>query len=145
MNSCSMIWAVVMRHESIMTKGYWSLWPRCLSMSVTKSWPRYWFELAEETGLDVMAAGSTTFKRKSLRKGAEPDASFYIRNIDRVGASAQTRSVKSNRHSRCSFHRDSPSSHNNHFADADRRRRLRAGRSSRAQQTGRRQTGGSEG
>jgi len=40
--------------------------------------------LAEETGLDVLAAGSTTFKRKSLRKGAEPDACFYIRNIDRV-------------------------------------------------------------
>jgi Uma2 family endonuclease len=40
--------------------------------------------LAEETGLDVLAAGSTTFKRKSLRKGAEPDACFYISNIDRV-------------------------------------------------------------
>jgi Uma2 family endonuclease len=40
--------------------------------------------LAEETGLDVLAAGSTTFKRKSLRKGAEPDACFYIHNIDRV-------------------------------------------------------------
>ena len=40
--------------------------------------------LAEETGLEVLAAGSTTFKRKTLRKGAEPDACFYIRNIDRV-------------------------------------------------------------
>ncbi|MGE0132713.1 MAG: Uma2 family endonuclease [Blastocatellales bacterium] len=40
--------------------------------------------LAEETGLEVLAAGSTTFKRKSLRKGAEPDACFYIRNIHRV-------------------------------------------------------------
>jgi len=40
--------------------------------------------LAEETGLEVLAAGSTTFKRKSFRKGAEPDACFYILNIDRV-------------------------------------------------------------
>ncbi len=40
--------------------------------------------LAEEMGLDVLAAGSTTFKHKSMRKGAEPDACFYIHNIDRV-------------------------------------------------------------
>jgi Uma2 family endonuclease len=40
--------------------------------------------LAEEMGLDVLAAGSTTFKHKSMRMGAEPDACFYIHNIDRV-------------------------------------------------------------
>lgn len=40
--------------------------------------------LAEESGLEVLAAGSTTFKRKTLRTGAEPDACFYIHNIDQV-------------------------------------------------------------
>ncbi len=30
--------------------------------------------MAEETGLEVLAAGSTTFKRKSLRKGTDREA-----------------------------------------------------------------------
>src|SRR5712692_3950770 len=34
--------------------------------------------VAEETNRDVFAAGSTTFKRKDLEKGFEPDSSFYL-------------------------------------------------------------------
>ena len=40
--------------------------------------------MASELEIDVVAAGSTTFRRKDLRKGFEPDASFYIRNAQAV-------------------------------------------------------------
>lgn len=36
--------------------------------------------LAEETNLDLERLGSTTFKRKDLLKGFEPDSCFYIQN-----------------------------------------------------------------
>lgn len=36
--------------------------------------------LASELGVDVEGAGSTTFRRKDLAKGFEPDASFYFRD-----------------------------------------------------------------
>ncbi|HEY2380587.1 MAG TPA: Uma2 family endonuclease [Terriglobia bacterium] len=38
----------------------------------------------EEQDIDFVAAGSTTFKRGVLKRGFEPDASFYIRNAARV-------------------------------------------------------------
>ena len=40
--------------------------------------------MASELEIDVVAAGSTTFRRKDLRKGFEPDASFYIRNAQSI-------------------------------------------------------------
>ena len=40
--------------------------------------------LASELEIDVLAVGSTTFRRKDLRKGFEPDASFYIRNAQPI-------------------------------------------------------------
>ncbi|HST21740.1 MAG TPA: Uma2 family endonuclease [Blastocatellia bacterium] len=36
--------------------------------------------LSEELGIPVETAGSTTYKRKQLMKGAEPDGSFYVQN-----------------------------------------------------------------
>ena len=38
--------------------------------------------LASELEIDVVAVGSTTFRRKDLLKGFEPDASFYTRNAE---------------------------------------------------------------
>jgi Uma2 family endonuclease len=38
----------------------------------------------EEMDLDFVAAGSTTFKREVLKRGVEPDSSFYIRNAKQV-------------------------------------------------------------
>ena len=40
--------------------------------------------MASELEIDVVAVGSTTFRRKDLRKGFEPDASFYIRNAQSI-------------------------------------------------------------
>ena len=34
--------------------------------------------LAEELNIDLQRLGSTTFKRKDLQKGLEPDSCFYI-------------------------------------------------------------------
>lgn len=36
--------------------------------------------LAEEMGIDVVSFGSTTFRRKDLERGFEPDACFYVQN-----------------------------------------------------------------
>ena len=38
----------------------------------------------EELNFDFAPAGSTTFKREALKRGFEPDSSFYIRNAERV-------------------------------------------------------------
>ncbi|NDJ25856.1 Uma2 family endonuclease [Nostoc sp. B(2019)] len=38
------------------------------------------FVIGEELNLEIFPAGSTTLKRKDLRRGAEPDSSYYIRN-----------------------------------------------------------------
>jgi len=38
----------------------------------------------EELDFDFVAAGSTTFKREALKRGFEPDSSFYIQNAKRV-------------------------------------------------------------
>jgi Uma2 family endonuclease len=43
-------------------------------------------ELAFEMGVDVVAVGSTTFRRKDLLKGFEPDASFYIHHAEAIRA-----------------------------------------------------------
>ena len=40
--------------------------------------------LLEELDIDYSASGSTTFRRKDLSKGVEPDDSFYIQNFSRV-------------------------------------------------------------
>ena len=40
--------------------------------------------IAEEMGIDVASYGSTTFKRKDLARGFEPDACFYIQNEARM-------------------------------------------------------------
>ena len=40
--------------------------------------------LAEEMEIDIVNAGSTTFKRADLGKGFEPDSCFYIQNEERV-------------------------------------------------------------
>jgi Uma2 family endonuclease len=43
----------------------------------------------EELDIDFVSAGSTTFKRESLKRGFEPDASFYIRNAARIRGKKQ--------------------------------------------------------
>src|SRR5688572_7875703 len=40
--------------------------------------------LAEEMDLTVEPAGATTFKRKLLKKGVEPDTCFYVQNAASV-------------------------------------------------------------
>jgi Uma2 family endonuclease len=40
--------------------------------------------IAEEINLDVENLGSTTFKRKDLKRGFEPDSCFYIQNAERI-------------------------------------------------------------
>jgi Uma2 family endonuclease len=40
--------------------------------------------VAEETGKDLVRAGSTTFKRQDLLKGFEPDSSYYIEHTPQV-------------------------------------------------------------
>lgn len=40
--------------------------------------------LAEELDLDVENLGSTTFRRKDVERGFEPDSCFYIQNVERV-------------------------------------------------------------
>jgi Uma2 family endonuclease len=40
--------------------------------------------LAEEMNLPLEPAGATTFKRKLLKKGVEPDACFYVQSASRV-------------------------------------------------------------
>jgi len=40
--------------------------------------------VAEETARDLFRAGSTTFKRKDLAKGFEPDSCFYIDHAEQV-------------------------------------------------------------
>lgn len=40
--------------------------------------------IAAEIEVDIVGAGSTTFRREYLHRGFEPDASFYIQNAERV-------------------------------------------------------------
>src|SRR5712692_986794 len=40
--------------------------------------------VASEMKIALQGGGSTTFKRKDLLKGFEPDACFYIQNVERV-------------------------------------------------------------
>jgi Uma2 family endonuclease len=43
------------------------------------------FEMAAEaSGVEYIAAGSTTFRRQDLRKGFEPDACFYVRDLEHL-------------------------------------------------------------
>lgn len=43
------------------------------------------FEMAAEArGVEYIAAGSTTFRRQDLRKGFEPDACFYVRDLEHL-------------------------------------------------------------
>jgi Uma2 family endonuclease len=39
---------------------------------------------AEEAGVDLYGAGSTTFEREDLERGFEPDACFYVQNAAQV-------------------------------------------------------------
>jgi Uma2 family endonuclease len=38
----------------------------------------------EEMDLDFESAGSTTFKRETLKRGFEPDSCFYVQNVHRI-------------------------------------------------------------
>lgn len=40
--------------------------------------------VAEEMGIEFESLGSTTFRRQDLRRGTEPDACFYIQNVERI-------------------------------------------------------------
>ena len=40
--------------------------------------------LAEELGIPLEALGSTTFKQKTFRRGAEPDTCFYVQHATQV-------------------------------------------------------------
>lgn len=40
--------------------------------------------VAEENGIDLVALGSTTFRREDLERGFEPDSCFYIANEEAV-------------------------------------------------------------
>ncbi|HXG18627.1 MAG TPA: Uma2 family endonuclease, partial [Methylomirabilota bacterium] len=39
---------------------------------------------AEELGIDIEGLGSTTFKRKDLDRGFEPDSCFYIQHAEHI-------------------------------------------------------------
>ncbi|MEH2346630.1 MAG: Uma2 family endonuclease [Nostoc sp.] len=41
---------------------------------------RFIFALAEEVGVEIKSAGSTTLKRKISKRGIEPDTCYYIRS-----------------------------------------------------------------
>lgn len=45
--------------------------------------------IADELGVDFIHAGSTTFKRRDLEKGFEPDTSFYTQQADAVRGKKQ--------------------------------------------------------
>ena len=45
--------------------------------------------IAEELQIDTVNAGSTTFKRKDLARGFEPDSCFYMQNEERVSGKAE--------------------------------------------------------
>jgi Uma2 family endonuclease len=45
--------------------------------------------LAEEMGIDVDDLGSTTFRRRDLQRGFEPDSCFYIQNEERIRGKAR--------------------------------------------------------
>lgn len=40
--------------------------------------------IADESKLDFVTAGSTTFRRQDLERGFEPDSCFYIEHADRI-------------------------------------------------------------
>jgi len=41
-------------------------------------------ELVAEMGIEFESLGSTTFRRRDLKKGTEPDSCFYIQNVERI-------------------------------------------------------------
>ena len=45
--------------------------------------------IAEEMQVDIINAGSTTFKRRDLARGFEPDSCFYIQNEGRISGRAE--------------------------------------------------------
>jgi len=40
--------------------------------------------VAEEQQVEFKGLGSTTFRRRDLKKGTEPDSCFYIQNVERI-------------------------------------------------------------
>jgi len=40
--------------------------------------------VAEEQEIEFATLGSTTFRRRDLKKGTEPDSCFYIQNVERI-------------------------------------------------------------
>ena len=40
--------------------------------------------VAEEQGIEFQNLGCTTFRRRDLKRGTEPDACFYIQNVERI-------------------------------------------------------------
>jgi Uma2 family endonuclease len=40
--------------------------------------------VAEEQEIEFAPLGSTTFRRRDLKKGTEPDSCFYIQNVERI-------------------------------------------------------------
>jgi Uma2 family endonuclease len=40
--------------------------------------------VAEEKGIEFEDLGSTTFRRRDFEGGAEPDACFYVQNVERI-------------------------------------------------------------
>ena len=47
------------------------------------------FIVAANLGIPIRSVGSTTFRRKDLERGVEPDASFYIQNEERIRGKRQ--------------------------------------------------------
>jgi Uma2 family endonuclease len=47
------------------------------------------FIVAANLGIPIRSVGSTTFRRKDLARGFEPDASFYIQNEERIRGKRQ--------------------------------------------------------
>jgi Uma2 family endonuclease len=45
--------------------------------------------IAEKMQVDIINAGSTTFKRRDLARGFEPDSCFYIQNEGRISGKAE--------------------------------------------------------
>src|SRR5215213_10828129 len=78
-------------HRVILHNTSWETYERLMKERGESRVPRiaYYIGLlaavfAEEAGVDLYGAGSTTFDREDLERGIEPDACFYVRNAERV-------------------------------------------------------------
>lgn len=78
--------------QCIILEASWETYERLLAEHQDSAGPRLTYSaeherpnrnlarIAEELETEIEALGSMTFKREDLKKGFEPDSSFYIQN-----------------------------------------------------------------